>query len=83
MSDPQVEHTIRVTASSTGAVGNSPVVRVWTWAEAIQAAYNWGHTDGYRAAEGRPVYGEDDGWSVAGTPLASLRAGLTGARRDG
>ena len=82
VSKPRVEHVIRVTAESTGMV-SGVVDRTWTLEEALQAAYNWGHTDGSRAAEGRPLYGEDDDWSVVGTPLKDLRAGLTGARRDG
>jgi hypothetical protein len=83
MSDVEIEHVVRVTAPSSRGVGAGPIVRTFTWAEAVQAGYDWGRVDGQHAADDRLLFGEDKEWTVAGVPLAQLRSKLGSARRDG
>jgi hypothetical protein len=78
-----IEHLVRVTSPSTGVVNDGPIMKTYTWDEAMQAAYNWGRVDGHRTAEDLLLYGEDEAWTTAGVPLAQLRSKFGNARRDG
>lgn len=79
----QAEHIIRVTADRSVADGREPIVKDYTVAEIVKAGYDWGRMDGKASAEGNPLFGVGEDWTVVAVPLSELRAKFEPARRDG